>query len=361
MNQFFKDEVLSIDLSTLPDFLQAKIEKLLEKGSEYAPTVFALALEYVFQKEKSYFPPDALAEMDSIAAGLCARLSSDSQPCNVLEWRSKIRRVNMLPELIRMSCTALGAYNTATATGDLLQLRALDFGGGPFANNTVVAVHRTPEGDGKSYVTVSFPSFVGVITGVSESGVGVSEKVWMTYDTPSIQPGSYDGIPDVLALRDILAKAGNKEEAENYLASANRTWSIWIGIGDYSTQSFDLVGYKQDSSIVYSDETIGTETGQEYIEDVCYVDKHPQPSHANDLPELIKNAHGSMDFTAIQDIVQGHDTGDLHYASYDFGSHEMILAIGRTNEKGEYGVDGEWNACNRPAVKFDLEGLWRGE
>ncbi|GMH62129.1 hypothetical protein TrRE_jg5827, partial [Triparma retinervis] len=114
----------------------------------------------------------------------------------------------------------------------------------------VVAVHRsTGEGDGGAYVTVSFPAFVGVITGVSEGGVGVSEKVWMTYDTPSIQPGSYDGIPDVLALREILANARGKAEAEDYLKGLNRTWSMWVGIGDYVTQSFDLVGYKQDSAV----------------------------------------------------------------------------------------------------------------
>jgi hypothetical protein len=356
--QYFKDTILSLDVSSLPPVLQERVEELLEKGSEYAPEVFDLALEYVFNKEVSYFPPDALEEMDSIAEGICSYQNSQNKQCDIHKWRGKIRRINMLPELIRMSCTALGAYSSATKTGDLIQLRALDFGGGPFANNTVLTVHRS--GDVNAYVTVGFPSFVGVITGVSESGVGVSEKVWMTYDTPSIQPGSYDGIPDVLALRDVLAKTGGREEAEGYLEDLNRTWSIWIGIGDYDTQKFDLVGYKQDSVTVYDDETIGKETGQEYIEDVCYVDKHPQPSKANDLTEIIKSKHGEIDFEAVQDIVLGHDTGDLHWAAYDFGKKEMVLAIGRTNEEGEYGVDGEWNACRRPAIKFKLEDLWNG-
>eukprot|EP00666_Eupelagonemidae_sp_cell4sb_P006027 gene6027-4196_t len=40
----------------------------------------------------------------------------------------------MLPELIRMSCTMFGAWGSATPTGNLTQLRALDFGSGPFAN-----------------------------------------------------------------------------------------------------------------------------------------------------------------------------------------------------------------------------------
>jgi len=95
-------------------------------------------------------------------------------------------------------------------------LRALDFGSGPFANYTVLTVHRdttvtteTPQ----AFVSVSFPGFVGVITGVSQRGIGVSEKVWMTYNDAKkqstdglkqLQPGSYHGEPDVFVLRDIL-------------------------------------------------------------------------------------------------------------------------------------------------------------
>ncbi len=43
----------------------------------------------------------------------------------------------MLPELIRMACTAYGAWGNATGGKGLTQVRALDFGGGPFANYTV--------------------------------------------------------------------------------------------------------------------------------------------------------------------------------------------------------------------------------
>ena len=43
----------------------------------------------------------------------------------------------MLPELIRMACTAYGAWGKATATGKgLIQVRAFD---GPWVNFTVAA------------------------------------------------------------------------------------------------------------------------------------------------------------------------------------------------------------------------------
>lgn len=44
-------------------------------------------------------------------------------------------------------------------------------------------------------------------------------------------------------------------EAEQYLQTVSRTWAIWIGIGDYQTQRFDLVDYSQKESIAYTDVT----------------------------------------------------------------------------------------------------------
>ncbi len=82
----------------------------------------------------------------------------------------------MLPELIRMACTAFGAWGNATGGKGLTQVRALDFGGGPFANYTVIQVHRA-DPTAQTFVSVAFPGFTGVITGVSQSGIGISEKV----------------------------------------------------------------------------------------------------------------------------------------------------------------------------------------
>ena len=120
---------------------------------------------------------------------------------------------------------------------------------------------------------------VGAITGVSQSGIGISEKVWMTYDSKNnLQPGSFEGEADIFVLRDILQNSKNKKDAEQYLQSINRTWAIWIGVGDYASMTFDLVGYKQSDVGVYDDVTMPSMTGQPYIEHVAYVDKHPQVS-----------------------------------------------------------------------------------
>lgn len=69
---------------------------------------------------------------------------------------------------------------------------------------------------------------MGVITGIAQNGIGVSEKVWMTYDKRSLQPGSYNGEADVFVLRDILEKTNTREEAAARLAKADRTWGMYV-------------------------------------------------------------------------------------------------------------------------------------
>lgn len=362
MDSFYRQEVMSLmdDISSFPPEVQEVLKKLLTLGAAAAPKIFKTAMNWVWEQEKQYVPEYLIQEMDGMAHGICD--ASKVGSCNVTEWQESIQATNMLPELIRMACTAFGAWGKATPDSGLVQLRALDFGGGPFANYTVVAVNRETE-NGNAFVSVTFPGMVGVITGVSQSGVGISEKVWMTYDTPSIQPGSYDGEPDVFVLRDLLQNAKSRQEAADYVKSIKRTWSIWIGVGDYS-QTFNLIGYKQDSVGVWDDVTTPYMTGQPFIENIAYVDKHPQPSHSDDLPQALNDFHGNVTCETTKIITKFHNTGDLHIASFDFSSKWMYLSIGKINENGEYGPVGgdldSWKAYNRPYLKFNLEDLWSG-
>jgi hypothetical protein len=161
---YYADMILDLDISMLPKFLQVKTKQLGLK----APEIFAEALQYVYDREEQYMPVNLINEMNGIAEGVCITLSRQGQgkECNVTDWQLEIKRANMLPELIRMACTAYGAWGTAshgTSDGSLVQVRALDFGKGPFSNYTVINVHRNP--GARSFVMVGFPGFVGAITG----------------------------------------------------------------------------------------------------------------------------------------------------------------------------------------------------
>ena len=186
----------------------------------------------------------------------------------------------------------------------------------------------------------------------------------MTYDKRSLKPGSYDGLADVFALREVLEFSKSRVDAESYLSSIKRTWGMWVGVGDYSTKVLDLVGYQQASSVVYTDETINQVTGQ-YFKHIAYVDKHPQPSGDSTLPIALTDFYGNITLETSKTIIKYHETGDVHIASYDFAAKQMYVAIGRINRKGQYGPEDStdlnvWKAYNRPYLSFQLKDLWTG-
>jgi len=310
-----------------------------------------------------------------IATGVCAKLSlvpipanatHTPPPCDVVAWNEKIEAFNMLPELIRMACTSFGAWGKAITNPDsLIHLRALDFGGGPFANYTVVQVNRKiPGQEDNSFVSISFPTFVGVITGISQSGIGISEKVWMVHGIKSLQHGKYDGLADVFVLRNILEKAKTRPEAEQFLQDVKRTFAIWIGIGDYASKTFSLNAYNENASVALSDVTAPSYTSGPFIENIAYVDKGIQPSSDLSLPNALQDFYGKIDLETTKTIIKAHGTGDLHIAAYDYGQAQLYLALGRINHEGQYGPgngdSSSWLAYRRPWLKFNLSDFWAG-
>mmetsp|Transcript_5090 Transcript_5090/g.6452 ORF Transcript_5090/g.6452 Transcript_5090/m.6452 type:complete len:480 (+) Transcript_5090:59-1498(+) len=381
---FFLSMVDGLDLSKLPDWLADAIHEALD---QVVVPAFYKAMEAVWEREEQYVPPRLKTEMSAIAQGLCAAKAKQNIDCDVDEWTAYIQQVNMLPELIKMTCTMFGSWGASRPDGidTLLQLRALDFGSSPLANYSMLQVHRpapdtvvtpvdgqwvSPGGNGddqgdliQAFASVGFPGLVGVVTGVSERGIGMSEKVWEVYNTTTgVQRGRYDGEADVLVMRDVLELALDRQSGEDYMRNdVNRTWSVFLGVGDYETQEMDIVGYRAKDFHAYTPETMPAVTTQPYMEDLVYVDKHPQPSTDTTLPTLLAKYYGNMTMDNTRDIVRTHETGDLHIAVYDYGNPTMWVSVGRINAAGDFGPDGHmWKACYRPYLQFDLAQLWAG-
>ena len=83
---------------------------------------------------------------------------------------------------------------------------------------------------------MSFPAFVGVVTGFSKN-IAQSEKVDDVTDG-SRPKGSYDGQAVASVIRDMVQLSTTKEDAVAIAQKAKRTWSVWLGIGDTTSNEF---------------------------------------------------------------------------------------------------------------------------
>jgi hypothetical protein len=102
---------------------------------------------------------------------------------------------------------------------------------------------------------------------------------------------------------------------------------------------------------------------------------HPTPLHSlqpsgdgpnGSLPTALTDFYGNISLETSKQVIQHHQTGDLHIAAYDFTANQMNVAIGKINHGGKYCPedctdDSEWKAYNRPYMMFSLTDLWEGK
>ena len=156
-----------------------------------------------------------------------------------------LRRIHMLPEATKGHCSMFGASDSATKSGNLLQLRALDWDvDGPFKDNVNVVVYHNDDGsDRVSWANIAWSGFIGSVTGFNSQQLGISE-IGVTYPDESFGKESRHGIPFVNLLRDILEKDSHFEDANKRISEATRTCNLILGVGDAKTGEFNSVQYR---------------------------------------------------------------------------------------------------------------------
>eukprot|EP01064_Diplonema_japonicum_P021294 TRINITY_DN30827_c0_g1_i1.p1 TRINITY_DN30827_c0_g1~~TRINITY_DN30827_c0_g1_i1.p1 ORF type:complete len:462 (+),score=116.76 TRINITY_DN30827_c0_g1_i1:60-1388(+) len=356
LDKFYAELADQIPLGDLPAWLQKDIQNAI--GSELVP-VMHKALAYVYDRELYHIllsESSPSTEADTMARGMCD--SGVIFNCSVNEIAKVIKHSNMLPELIRMTCSMMGAWGKATPTGKLTQLRTLDFGTGPFASYSTLTVYHPLTGF--NWANIGFPGFVGSVTGFSEH-VALSEKVWEHYGPgKDTQPGHYDGLPVTGVIRNILQYSATKEQAHNYALDHKRTWGVFMGVGDDSSQQFKAIGYREADCKWYGDNNITMITNFTTVEGVTYIDKHPQPSHdRTTMPGLVNTWYGNLTaVNVVQNFPRFEKSGDVHAAVFDYGNKKTYMAFGVVDANGQYGPNDEGFACYQPFLEFDQTALW---
>ena len=162
------------------------------------------------------------------------------------------RRINLIPELLKASCSVGGWWGPATATGQLIQLRALDWEAhAPISKFPLIAVYHPTEPGSVPFANIAWVGFVGSLTGYSSAKIGVSERL---RGGPSDTMTRF-GKPWTYALRDVLQFSKTIDDALNNLNQTDRTCSIYLGIGSSVNNTYRIIEYAETEFRVYDDYT----------------------------------------------------------------------------------------------------------
>jgi len=338
----YADEIAE-GLPILKDLPTSIVDKIANEGLN-------VALEWELAETGRFIPTHFWEEMAGLADG--AGIA-----------RSEVYKVHMFPELIKAQCSMFGAWGQATINsknGGLIQLRSLDFGtDNPFRLEPMLAVYHPNKNGGNKFAHLTFSGFLGAFTGYGEK-TAICEKLWDSYNGTDKRAG----IPWNFALRDILQFDTTIEEGVERLTNADRTCSIFVGIGDHQSGTFNAVEYSVDILEVFNDSTPfpgfrPMSPEHPLLNDLVYIDKHVQPSGDPCMAQLLQQNYGNIDALNTINLISLFQTGDLHAAVYDFGANAMYVGV--ANQTGPFPPPDQSQimpAYDRPFLRFNMTQLF---
>ena len=122
--------------------------------------------------------------------------------------------------------------------------------------------------------------------------------MWLSYN------GTYSraGIPWMFVLRDILQYDTDIDSAINRLNKAERTCSIFVGLGDNSINQARILEYSHDFVNVGDDKNFPEWDEHPSMDGVVYLDKHSQPSTDTCMGGLLETYYGDIDALKILQV-----------------------------------------------------------
>ena len=173
-----------------------------------------------FSKTRMVIDAKYKAELEGVVDGMRAKLGRDAK-VDALGHPVRYEDLltfNCLPELAMLGCSSFAVWGDATADRGTLAGRNLDWHALDGLIGSEILVVNAPAEDGSrlGWVSVTWPAFIGCLTGMNSEGVTVS-----MHDVSVPPPqGDKDFVPRGFALRDAIESAHAStafEDVENVL------------------------------------------------------------------------------------------------------------------------------------------------
>ncbi len=163
---------------------------------------------------KERIPKRYLVEMEALASA--AGMAGD-----------EVIGCNLIPEMFH--CSGFALLSPVTAERKLYHGRILDYGVDLRLQEHAVLIIQEPDG-GIPFVNVSYAGFIGSVTGMNLSQVGIGEM-------GGSGEGQWNGVPMSFLVRDVLEKAHTLDEALAVFRDNPRTCEYYYVISDAKSDS----------------------------------------------------------------------------------------------------------------------------
>lgn len=348
--EILKDDIAPL-LSTAWSYFESQIVQGLDKLPKWFADIvaskgLAVALDFQNMLVQKHVNPEYYAEMKGIAesAGV--------------EYQQLVR-ISLIGEITRGRCSMFGAWGKASVGGKTLQLRALDWDtdAGLQDHPVVVVYHPTSSKIGHAFANVGWAGFMGSLTGVSSTQLGISE-IGVSFPDDTFGDESMIGNPFVFLLRDVLQYDLTLDNALTRMATTDRTCHLILGVGDGKLGRMNIIQYSH-SNVSFMDDTNLRPVADWHprIENLPYEAMDWNcPSFQSKMHERLVATYGTLTpEVAISDVIALTTTGSLHVAVYDLTDMQMYVSNARASTE----TTGPFDAYDRQYVKLDLKAMFQ--
>lgn len=343
-------EQLNQFMPTLWAYLESQVTSIMTKvPAEIAEIIanFGLdaALDLTYEATKAYTGQYFMDELQGLsdASGVDYKM---------------LRRIHLIGELTKGSCSMFGAWGSATAsTGHTYQLRALDWDtNGPFKDHPLVVVYHPQSGNGHPFINVGFVGWIACLAGMSSTQLAISE-IGVSFPDETFGEESRFGIPFTYLMRDIIQFDKTVDDSINRITSAHRTCDLILGVGDGKLGYFRGFQYSHSVANVIDDENLApvNSTWHPAMENVVYWGMDWLcPGYSQVLSSQLLKYHGNITAeNTIRYITAITQTGDLHVVISDLTDMKMWVAFAAASTES-----GPMYAYDRQFIELDGTSLF---
>jgi len=347
-------------MTTVWSYLESEIENVIPFLPVWLQEMIGnfgldVALDLTYELSKDYTPTHFYDEFRGIADAI-AGYDEDKRT----QYYNTIVRVHMIAGLTQGACSMFGAWGQAldpNGKTKLLQLRSLDWDmDGPFRNYPQITVYHPNSDNGHAFINIGIMNFVGGLTGLSQTQLGISE-IGAAYPDDTFGSESRIGTPFIFLLRDILQYDDVLEDAINRMINSRRTCNLILGVGDGKTNNFRGFEYSYSVLYVFNDQNLrpDNQTWHPHIPGVVYWGMDWDcPAYNTVLSGQIKKYYGQVSAPiAIQYFSAVEQSGSNHIAFYDLTNSEFWVSFAATHSTG-----GTAEAYARQYTHFDAKTLF---
>lgn len=200
------------------------------------------------------------------------------------------RQIGFFPELFH--CSGIAARGKATANGEVVHARVLDYMRDMGVQNSAMIQVFLPEGF-NAWISVGFGGFNGTVTAMNEKGLAMGEM-------GGRGEGNWDGLPMSYLIRRIMEECSTVEEAREIIRNTPLTCVYYYVISD---KSGDMAVVEAKAG----EEPTILKAGEKHelllksYEDVAWV---TAPSRQKGLCERLDQYYGRIDVETMKEIIK---------------------------------------------------------